>query len=101
VQEALTNITKHAQASAISVTLKPDDSGPQRGVLVVVQDDGTGFDPEVRHGTTHGLMGMRYRVEAEGGVMTVRSEPGGGTRLQAWLPRGAEQPEPAQYEAAM
>jgi signal transduction histidine kinase len=100
VQEALTNITKHAQASAITVTLQPDDSGPQRGALVVVQDDGIGFDPHLRHGTTHGLMGMRYRVEAEGGVLSVQAEPGAGTRLQAWLPRGPELPEPVRYDTA-
>ena len=99
VQEALNNITRHAQASVITVTLHADDSGPQRGALLVVQDDGIGFDPATRRGTTHGLLGMRYRVEAEGGVLCIEAEPGGGTRLQAWLPRGPELYGSAQDDA--
>jgi signal transduction histidine kinase len=51
-----------------------------------MQDDGRGFDPALRGGTTHGLMGMRYRVESEGGQLRVRSAPGAGTTLEAWLP---------------
>lgn len=82
VQEALTNIAKYAKATRIEVTLK---AAPE-GVNVVVQDDGAGFDPEQVRPGAHGLVGMRYRVEAEGGRLSVESKPGQGTRLSAWLP---------------
>jgi signal transduction histidine kinase len=102
VQEALTNIAKHAEAQTVTVTLREDDdSDPagRRGARVIVSDDGLGFDPSVRRGSTHGLMGMRYRVEAEGGLMSVHAAPGAGTRIEAWLPRGPELPAPVQYDA--
>lgn len=82
VQEALTNVAKYAGASEVSVTLARDGDLAH----VVVQDDGRGFDPAGTRGGAHGLMGMRYRVEAEGGRMQVRAAPGEGTRIDAWLP---------------
>jgi len=96
VQEALTNAHKHAAATHISVTLEASDpmpgaSGGRGSAHVVVHDDGCGFDPARRRGTSHGLMGMRYRVEAEGGRMELHSSPGGGTRVEAWLPRLARE----------
>jgi signal transduction histidine kinase len=86
VQEALTNAAKHAGASRIAVTMEPRDHEGRPGACVWVQDDGRGFDPGERRGTTHGLMGMRYRVEAEGGHMRIEATPGQGTRIEAWLP---------------
>ncbi len=91
VQEALTNIAKYAKATRVDVALRPNDAG----VSVSVRDDGQGFDPAVVRSSAHGLVGMRYRVEAERGRMEIDSRPGGGTRLQAWLPG-----EPAQGQAA-
>lgn len=87
VQEALANITKHAGATEVTVTLKPATREGREGAELSVVDDGCGFDPEQRRGTTHGLMGMVYRIEAEDGVMAVHSKPGEGTRIEAWLPR--------------
>ena len=86
VQEALLNAGKHAAATHISVELQ----APGDRALLAVQDDGCGFDTALRRGTSHGLMGLRYRVEAEGGRMELHAAPGGGTRVQAWLPLVAQ-----------
>jgi signal transduction histidine kinase len=82
VQEAMTNTTKHARATQVWVTL-----GMQGGqVEVSVRDDGAGFDTEVKPTSAYGLVGMRFRVEAEGGTLTVVSAPGRGTLIQVRLP---------------
>ncbi len=86
VQEGLTNISKYAQARQVRVSVQAQPQGGRAGALVRVQDDGVGFDPGQRRGSTHGLMGMRYRVEAEGGTMRVLAQPGAGTTIEAWLP---------------
>ncbi|MGE5864107.1 MAG: ATP-binding protein [Rhizobacter sp.] len=82
VQEALTNIGKHAAASHVEVTLRRE---PEQ-VVVAVQDDGQGFDPLRPRPGHHGLTGMRFRVESLGGGMSVRSVPGQGTTLRAEFP---------------
>jgi signal transduction histidine kinase len=82
VQEAITNITKYAQARNVWVELAKRDGQ----VEVSVRDDGVGFDSSVHRGSVHGLVGMRFRVEAEGGVLTVESTPGKGTLIRARLP---------------
>jgi signal transduction histidine kinase len=82
VQEALTNVLKHAEATRVTVRLKRGD----RFVEVVVQDDGAGFDPQnVRDGGL-GLVGMRERVALLGGRMAVDSSQGVGTMLKAEIP---------------
>lgn len=94
VQEALTNASRHAAATQILVTLEASDRDPagagQGSAHVRVQDDGRGFDTALRRGTTHGLMGLRYRIEAEQGQMEVHSSPGSGTRVEAWLPLSSQ-----------
>jgi signal transduction histidine kinase len=87
VQEALTNIAKYAQARSVNVSLRPDN-GQAR---VAVRDDGQGFDPQAPRRAAHGLMGMRYRVQAMGGVLDIQSAPGQGTRIEAGLPLQAGQ----------
>ena len=83
VQESLTNITKYADASHITVSLQN-----QGGYTVVkVTDDGVGFDTSSISATSHGIHGMRHRVEAAGGKLTVTSEQGLGTSVHAALPR--------------
>jgi signal transduction histidine kinase len=54
-------------------------------VEVAVQDDGKGFEL-VEPPSTHGLAGIRHRVEAAGGSLSVESQPGQGTRVVATLP---------------
>ena len=83
VQEALTNIGKHAEAASVTVTLGP--SGDR--AVVEVRDDGAGFDTTVPRPGHHGLTGMRFRAETMGGRVTVTSAPGQGTLLRAEFPR--------------
>ena len=91
VAETLTNTTKHAEASRVDVTVEVRDGC----LLVSVRDDGVGgADPA----GGSGLVGLKDRIEAFGGTMTVDSPPGGGTTLVAQLPlpeRPAFEAEPA------
>ncbi|PXW99427.1 signal transduction histidine kinase [Sphaerotilus hippei] len=82
VQEALNNIAKYARATTVGVTLA-EEGGQAR---IQVRDDGVGFDPGQVERATHGLLGMRYRVEAERGQLRVHSAPGQGTTVSACLP---------------
>ena len=95
VQEAITNLSKYAQASNLWVDLAI--RGGQ--VEISVRDDGVGFDPSLPRTSSHGLMGMRFRIEAVGGTLAVASAPGQGTQILARLPtstlRAAEQPADA------
>jgi len=83
VQEALTNVAKYAKATEVKVTLASVDA---EHVRIGVRDNGIGFDPQVQRAATHGLIGMRYRVEADGGSMRLESAPGKGTLIEAILP---------------
>lgn len=83
VQEALNNCAQHAQASAVQVSVR-QDSGQ---ILVTVQDDGSGFDPERVRGL--GLLGMEERVRHLGGAFQIDSRPGRGTLLRVTLPLSA------------
>jgi signal transduction histidine kinase len=80
-QEALANVRKHAGAVSTTVELRYDPEA----VLLEVIDDGAGFDPDQVTGG-YGLRGMRTRVGEAGGTLTVRSEPGAGTRVIATVP---------------
>lgn len=82
VQEAITNISKYAKAQQVWIEL-----GTQHGeVEVSVRDDGLGFDTSAKPQSAYGLVGMRFRVEAEGGVLSLSSAPGQGTLIRAKLP---------------
>ena len=83
VQEALSNVMKHAHASSAQVRLVLDESA--QTLRIVVADDGNGFDPaSASEGI--GIIGMRERVYAVHGVMDVRSSVGGGTVVAITLP---------------
>jgi signal transduction histidine kinase len=82
VQEAITNISKYARARHVWVGL----SSHNGLVEVSVRDDGVGFDLSVSTKSAFGLLGMRFRVEAEGGKMALFSTPGHGTRVLVTLP---------------
>ncbi|MFC0254217.1 sensor histidine kinase [Massilia consociata] len=83
VQEALSNVMKHAHASSAQVRLVLDEGA--QTLRIVVADDGNGFDPaSASEGI--GIIGMRERVYAVHGVMDVRSRPGGGTVVAITLP---------------
>jgi signal transduction histidine kinase len=87
LQEALTNVSKHAQASQVTVTLSYMDDL----VALDVQDNGTGFEPTQAQSATQpvdgfGLTAMRERVEQLGGTLRVESAPGEGTTLAIEIP---------------
>jgi signal transduction histidine kinase len=77
VQEALTNVTRHAHAHAVTVRLAYED-----GVTVEVADDGIGGPVDAGNG----IAGMRERAAALGGTMEAGPNPGGGFRVAAHLP---------------
>ena len=83
VQESLTNIGKYAEASQIFISLQNMDGY----VTVEVRDNGKGFDLNATSPNSHGLSGMRHRVEAAGGSLTVASSPLAGTKITATLPK--------------
>lgn len=93
VQEALTNVRKHADARGVTITLSLD--GPD-SVSIVVADDGQGFvagHRECGAPAPLGLQSMQKRVEELGGIFRVDSRPGAGTRVSAKIPRTTTIPE--------
>ena len=83
VQESLTNIGKYADAKQVEIGLRDYNNH----VEVEVRDNGKGFDVGATRPSTHGLAGMRHRVEAAGGKLSIQSRPGSGTRILASLPK--------------
>jgi len=90
VQEALTNVAKHAGAQRVSVTVVERDGA----VEIAVTDDGSGFSGE---GPTDGLglIGLRERARLAGGRHDIESRPGEGTTVHAWIPASRLDPAPA------
>lgn len=84
LQEALTNVLKHAQARHVDVTLDVSDSH----VRLIVADDGKGVQPDdLARPQAHGLAGMKHRIAAVGGSLHVGRSPSGGTEVTAFVPR--------------
>jgi len=84
-QEALANVSRHAQASRVEVTLQKLPNG----VGMKIQDDGKSFSVEkTLRGKRLGLLGMRERLEMVGGKFGVESSPGQGTTIEAQIPFG-------------
>ncbi|MBN1814796.1 MAG: sensor histidine kinase [Anaerolineae bacterium] len=87
LQEALTNVVKHATASQVSVALRCTE----RLARLSVEDDGRGFDSEARLSAAGwamgiGLAGLQDRVDALGGQLEICSRPGEGTRIEVTIP---------------
>lgn len=108
VQEALTNVVKHARATVCRVYLQR----LPHTILITVEDNGTGFDPTVRSplgGGGLGLVGIRERAHMLRGTVRIESAAGKGTRLTVELPardrapaidpESGERPEPAPERA--
>lgn len=93
-QEALTNVAKHAKASAVTVRL---DYAPAQ-VALAVEDDGSGFDPRrmLRNGEQPagwGLLDIQERAALVGGTYRIESQPGQGTSVQITIPLKPAAPE--------
>lgn len=82
VQESLTNISRHAEASQVDIVLEKNESQ----YILQVRDNGKGFDPEVRKDKSFGLVGMQERAYTLGGKVEVSSELGRGTMLKVYIP---------------
>ncbi|MCE5241808.1 MAG: PAS domain-containing sensor histidine kinase [Desulfobacteraceae bacterium] len=105
VQEALNNAAKYSKAQRVKIILQSDDSG----IVLSIEDNGAGFDPEEAHRKIGnrggmGLSGMRERAELSGGSFSIRSAPGAGTAIHAsWPALGQDadwQGEPRGEDAA-
>ena len=84
VQECLSNIARHAQATRVEVEVTVEDEG----LVVMVRDDGRGFDQGALHRTAGGLglLNMRERLLAVQGACEVESMPGKGTTVSVYVP---------------
>lgn len=89
-QEALTNVVKYANARNVRLELRRDPMG----VTLSIQDDGGGMPARgASNRLSHGIAGMRQRVRAFEGRFTIRTRPGAGTTIEAYLPLEAESGE--------
>ena len=82
VQEALTNVARHASATRISILV----ARKNEKVVVVIEDDGAGFEPGNVRADALGLAGIRERVALHGGRLRIESAPGKGTTVAAEVP---------------
>jgi signal transduction histidine kinase len=83
VQEALTNITKHAKATEVRIRLTAN----HEGILLLVTDNGRGVPTADSPRRGLGLLGMEERAKELGGSFSLSSSPGEGTTIEVWLPR--------------
>jgi signal transduction histidine kinase len=81
-QEAVTNALRHANPTRVQLTL----TATPAAVLLIIADDGAGFDPQGTPPDRYGLRGMNERVRLLGGSLHVRSAPGAGTQIEASVP---------------
>ena len=87
VQEALTNVTRHARAGRVRIALQETDGD----VVVEITDDGRGItDPERSGPASLGLLGIRERAHLLGGEVTISGIPGRGTTVTARVPLGRD-----------
>ena len=86
-QEALTNVAKHARAGNVGVILERRDDS----VMLIIEDDGVGFDPEAGGGGGQGfgLLGMQERAGLVGATVEIESSTGQGTTVLVRMPAGA------------
>jgi len=82
VQEAVTNVAKHAEARHLSITLTRKNGS----VVAIIEDDGKGFDPQAAESDGLGLLGMRERLALVGGTLRVEAAAGTGTTIAAEVP---------------
>lgn len=80
-QEAMTNVARHADATAVELRL--ERGGDE--VVLTVRDDGRGLPPAA-HGSSHGIRGMRERAMLIGAAFTIEPAPGRGTEVRLSIP---------------
>jgi two-component system, NarL family, sensor histidine kinase UhpB len=86
VQEALTNVVRHASASAITISI----NGTSRSTSVKIRDNGRGMSAaQMKNPTAIGLLGMRERAELSGATLSISSQPGKGTIISVVASTGA------------
>ena len=82
LQEGLTNVVKHAETEQVSVTIELQSNQ----LLLILEDQGMGFDPRQRGGSRLGILGMQERAELLGGRFKLSTKRGGGTRIDVSIP---------------
>jgi len=82
VQEALTNVARHADASKVTIDI---ERRPDGGIEMTIRDNGRGFDDRTTH-KGMGLLGMRERVQSLNGKISLASQPGEGVSIAITLP---------------
>lgn len=86
LQESLSNVARHAQATEVKITLQQDE----HGFLMGIKDNGKGLQPvDKGKENSFGLMGINERAHALGGELTITSSPGDGTALSLFIPTGS------------
>ena len=85
-QEAMSNIRRHSGAARVDVSLQRRDAD----VVLLIRDDGDGFDTAAESTPGFGLVGMRQRVRLAGGMFAIESSPGQGTTITARIPVRSE-----------
>jgi signal transduction histidine kinase len=97
VQEALTNVVRHAQAKQVSIDMLSDD----KRIKIVITDDGIGLDMAAAAAADRlGLLGMRERAELLGGQFAIQSTLGSGTRIDVELPLHAKEDDGEEKETS-
>jgi len=82
VQESLTNISRHARASKVSIIVQTS----RETLVIQVRDNGRGFQTHAVRHDAFGLLGIKERVDMLQGQVTITSRPGEGTQLELTLP---------------
>lgn len=100
VQEALTNIARHAQATRVAIKLRSENGA----VRLSIADNGRGLNPPAPRANGAkggmGISGMRARAASAGGDLKIESKPGGGVTIEVWAPLAEPQPAEPEKELA-
>lgn len=85
IQESLTNVLKHSSASAVSISMKKENTLDVCNINLIIEDDGIGLDPD-KTMTGLGLPGMKERVEMNQGSIEIKNKQDGGLRIEVIVP---------------
>jgi signal transduction histidine kinase len=94
-QETLTNVARHAHASAVEVRFAEEDGG----LMLEVYDNGKGIpDDKLRASKSLGILGMRERAMLLGGELTIKGLPGNGTTMRVRIPEAGRTRREQRYD---